>query len=394
MAQELDDGEFWLPSDFLTDDDLLMDFKPVHLRAKRGDDSSQGVANYCYFNSDLSSPVESVNGSTETESDEDEYITALSRKMANSTLQDFNFSYYTVKNQKLSTSPQSTLYGYKQASSGGSPESVSRVSSPPAAAAAKDAGWEILCAAAGEVSRMQLIEDNTTPFHSTRRFASPPNPNPSTILAGKLNANAAVYLNQTHAQAQHLAYLQLQASQFQRMEQQMMNGAVWGQSKIDSQFLSGRTVASQRSQALSMAAWPTLQQSRQQQLHQSGSGMRAYFLGGAGGAKKERTGTGVFLPRRFTNGSNAPEPRKKPGCSTTALLPDRVVQALNLNIESIEKPQSHIRTTFGNLPSDYASVSQKINQVKTAAAMAEQRSFIPPQRVMHQEFRLPQEWTY
>lgn len=87
MAQELDDGEFWLPSEFLTDDDLLIDFKTDYLKTKRADDFSLG-----FSSSDLSSPVESVMGSTETESDEDDFISGLTRKVARSTLQDTNFS--------------------------------------------------------------------------------------------------------------------------------------------------------------------------------------------------------------------------------------------------------------------------------------------------------------
>lgn len=56
------------------------------------------------------------------------------------------------------------------------------------------------------------------------------------------------------------------------------------------------------------SAWPTLQQSQQQL---PGSGMRAVFLGNpAGGAKRECSGTGVFIPRRTGTPS---ESRKKPG---------------------------------------------------------------------------------
>ena len=61
MAQQLDDAEFWLPSEFLTDDDLLMDFKTE----KRGD---------AFCNSDLSSPG--------SESDEDDFAPGLARKIA------------------------------------------------------------------------------------------------------------------------------------------------------------------------------------------------------------------------------------------------------------------------------------------------------------------------
>ena len=48
-------------------------------------------------------------------------------------------------------------------------------------------------------------------------------------------------------------------------------------------------------------------------------------------AQKERIGTGVFLPRSVNTPS---EPRKKPACSTV-FVPDRVAQALNLNLENM-----------------------------------------------------------
>lgn len=104
MAQELDDGEFWLPSEFLTDDDLLMDFNTDYVKTKRADDFSLGFSS----SSDLSSPVESVMGSTETESDEDDFISGLTRKVARSTLQDSNFS--TDHESKVSTTSSSTSF--------------------------------------------------------------------------------------------------------------------------------------------------------------------------------------------------------------------------------------------------------------------------------------------
>lgn len=58
--------------------------------------------------------------------------------------------------------------------------------------------------------------------------------------------------------------------------------------------------------------------------------MRAVFLTPSG-PKRERNGTGVFLPRP----AGAPaEPKKKTGCSTV-LVPARVVQALNLNLDDL-----------------------------------------------------------
>ena len=67
------------------------------------------------------------------------------------------------------------------------------------------------------------------------------------------------------------------------------------------------------------SAWPPLQQQPQHQ--QNCSGMRAVFLGG-NGLKRESTGTGVFLPRRFGNTSDS---RKKPGIKRFKNMVDTLV---------------------------------------------------------------------
>lgn len=102
MAKNLDDYEFWLPSQFLTDDDLLMDFKDNSTVGERNDgvkylgrDFQLGL-NPFGLQSDLSSPVESAVGSVDTESEE-EYITELTRKMAHSTLHESGFGYQNTK---------------------------------------------------------------------------------------------------------------------------------------------------------------------------------------------------------------------------------------------------------------------------------------------------------
>lgn len=96
MAQDLDDGEFWLPSQFLTDDDILMEKKNIN--NNHGNSQNPG-AGFCfpsefpygldsYGSSTLSSPVESVVSSTETESDEDDYFAGLTQQMVHTTLQE------------------------------------------------------------------------------------------------------------------------------------------------------------------------------------------------------------------------------------------------------------------------------------------------------------------
>lgn len=97
MGEDSKECEFWLPPEFLTGDDVFMGFK--------GNSKGEGNERKMYFgcdfqnefsygfnmfgpHSDLSSPVESVVGSTETESDEEDYITELTRQMAQSTLEN------------------------------------------------------------------------------------------------------------------------------------------------------------------------------------------------------------------------------------------------------------------------------------------------------------------
>lgn len=96
MEKDLDDCEFWLPPQFLTDDDLLMDFKTTSPGSERSKLFGYGLSQFG-SNSDLSSPVESVVGSTENESDEDDYIIGLTRKMVHSTLQEAGLGYENGK---------------------------------------------------------------------------------------------------------------------------------------------------------------------------------------------------------------------------------------------------------------------------------------------------------
>ena len=109
--------------------------------------------------------------------------------------------------------------------------------------------------------------------------------------------------------------------QFQRLKQQQMIKQVQGQGVLGNgkggfrqfplnQSHQQMTENRARNGTLNLpnSAWPTLQQSQQQQPN-SGSAMRAVFLGNPG-PKRECAGTGVFLPRRV---GTQTETRKKPG---------------------------------------------------------------------------------
>ncbi|WOH11038.1 hypothetical protein DCAR_0830517 [Daucus carota subsp. sativus] len=378
MAEELDDGEFWLPPKFLSDDDLLMEF---------GNEKSGGFG-LTRPNSDLSSPGESVMGSTETESDEDEYLFGLSRRLAKTSLNDdlWKVEPNNKWSSTMATSPQSTLCnvmgGGCACSSRGSPNCTS----PPLSKAVNqsDTAWSLLYEAAGEVEKMRRFDEAAAKARAAH-FGAARKPNQG-FVQGK-----NMYASQSY---------QLQANQFQQMkqqqamkQQQQANNLRWGQQQQMGYQNRGRTVNNGRPLGLSQSAWPTLQQSQQPQ-QQAGSGMRAVFLGNPG-AKRECSGTGVFLPRRV---GTATETLKRPACSTV-LLPDRVVQALNLNLKAMDASAAQLHNRSNSNNASYEAAIKYRNSVLMAEAQAQQRrnaAAIRPQPMAaaSNEVRLPQEWTY
>lgn len=250
MAAEFDDGKFWLPPQFLTDDDLLISGQSKIKQTKQTEDFSFTFGNSIGPFSDLSSPVESVMGSTETESDEDDYMTELTRKMAQSTFQDFSypvdnkqvcisflifFSLLLVSQEKstlimgfvfffifflqgswVSGSPQSTLCsvmgrcGCNLGSDRQSPSCLSKVSSPQDSNRRNSTSLDLLSAAAREVARMRMMEETLGFYFNNYRggvegLSVPPRiRGAATVPPNNQNRGSGFYPNNSYHLFQHL----------------------------------------------------------------------------------------------------------------------------------------------------------------------------------------------
>ncbi|XP_030445756.1 uncharacterized protein LOC115668441 [Syzygium oleosum] len=391
MAESIDDGEFWLPPQFLSDadaddDDDLLVFPERRCPAPGGGSSAAAAAAthaasasasaLPYFerargvvlSPDLGSPVESVVGSTEEWSDVEERIADLTRKVAQSTLED-DFEY--SKGFFLSGSPKSTLCGLRsgcgcgQGSSRGSPNGPSQPASPPGT-------LNLLREAAGRVAHLGINDEELYALNSFAKYHKydvAPYSYPSISQHQPFQAATPFRHVTTMAQAP-----------FQGVRNSDFAGVVG----------NGRFAAA--------AAWPTLQQAHRQQSelrshHLHGSGRRAVFLGSAG-LKRESAGTGVFLPRRAVS---EPEHRKKTG--STVLIPAKVVQALNLNLDDTgSQPQLQSRLNVCFAPESDGAWRYRSNRPHHVQQRGNHHTHHhhhnrrPP--AMSHEIRLPQEWTY
>ncbi|KAG5239905.1 G-box-binding factor [Salix suchowensis] len=325
----------------------------------------------------LSSPVESSMGSsTETESsDEDDFLGGLTRRLTQQLANKW------VK----AGSPESTLgeLGSWSVSSNGSPDGV--LSPPMTPFGAKNDSWDLIYAAAGQVARLKM--NNNEGLNALLGPTRTQNPGLTSV---KIQP-AGFYPSHCSSSFGHKTPEVNQYQQFVRKEQQALKqqcSSIWERQQIQSRSTcvgdeNGRFV---RSPGLPQSAWPPLQVHAQNQRCNS-TGTRAVLLGGSG-VKRESAGTGVFLPRRY---GNPPEPKKKNGGCSTVLLPARVVQALNLNfddmdIKGLTQPRLNSNAAF---PSDYDAL-----MIRRNALVAQQKRSLRQESVLNHEIRLPQEWTY
>ncbi|PNX73317.1 hypothetical protein L195_g029216 [Trifolium pratense] len=424
MAENLADGEFWLPPQFLSDDDDIttVPFSPKHKPASFLDNDENTLPfpsefPYGFSSSDLSSPIDSLGGSSETESDEDEQLAAeLTRRMAHLILQPDSKETENDNMGRFKTgSPQSTLCAFgsgcncrKGSSQGNSPNGICEDSS-------SKATWDLLHAAAGEVERMRLNQQSFNLPNTTTNeqlFAPQRKSSPATVAAtlpSKNNNTVATNHEMGFFIQPSFSHQQLQIAQIQMLRQQQMaknQHSIWGgmqkqcggvfQQRQNNQMTQNRGKnggADGRNNnngalGLSSSAWPTLQHAKNQQFQnqQYGSGMRAVFLGNNSG-RRESTGTGVFLPRPVDS-------RRKPACAT-ALVPARVAQALNLQLEGQPQQQLHrfkITPNVENAAAARLRGNYVISQQKRSSS--NNISSSRPQPAVSNEIKLPQEWTY
>ncbi|GLJ55672.1 hypothetical protein SUGI_1195790 [Cryptomeria japonica] len=119
-----------------------------------------------------------------------------------------------------------------------------------------------------------------------------------------------------------------------------------------------------------------------------GSGMRAVFLG-SNGPGRESGGTGFFLPRRMDNKGSAAKPQPKPACSTV-LLPARIVQALNLNVEDLRSnPYVYVRKNEKRRSVGGDGWQQQHQQQRVGFNPGCYEAQLPGS-----DISLPNEWTY
>lgn len=368
MADNLDDGEFWLPPQFLVDDDSMLH----HNTCATNNNNDQNCLASSPFQpgrpsfpfefgtfgafSDFGSSGESLRGSSETESDEEESVPGLTLRMAHSTIDD---------TMVLSRSPQSTLCdmgsgsGCSQVSSRGSPKSNCKAQSPPAT-------WDLLHAAAEEVARMRINESHGV-LHQNRGTSQ------VSVPVKNLTTGTGFYQQFQALQFQHLQQKEIMQRQNLTVGEHINSPAGYQQQQIHQMVQNG--VRGRR--GFSSPAWLPPPQ---------GSGTRTLFLGAQGG-KRECAGTGVFLPRHTSSQS---EERRKPACSTV-LVPARVMQALNLNYDDICS-QPYLQPVAGGRFNSENDVILRLEMNRGGNHQKHNNRRLPPP--IDHEIKLPQEWTY
>ncbi|KAK4277887.1 hypothetical protein QN277_015812 [Acacia crassicarpa] len=413
MAKAVNDADLWLPSQFLTDADILGDKENDKNGVNADFDASFGFPSefpYEFYSfgvssSSLSSPVGSVAGSTETDSSgsdvDEDFFAALTRRLSQSSL--YETPKLTVptccdrdktevqKTHGLARSPQSTLsgirsgYGSSAVSGDRSPSIGSQVPSPPTTPfpSKNDLAWDVIYAAAGQVARLRMnSEMSKYDFHNGAFLGAPRSAIPKT------QAPPSIYSNQS--------FLQFQAQQARQQE----CASVWGrQVKADwlvqqqhkMQNRAVRNVGYEsakcgRPLSVSQSAWPPLQVQahNHHQAQLNGSGPRATAVNGGSVGRRGCGGTGVFLPRQY---GNPPDSRKKTSYAPV-MLPAKAVHGRSLKCDDLNAVS---RTGFSD---SFATEYEVLMARRNAVLMQPQRLSTRAEEAVNHDLRLPQDWIY
>ncbi|KAJ4836553.1 hypothetical protein Tsubulata_013432 [Turnera subulata] len=428
-AVSAENVESWLPTEFLTEKELLlMDKKSAPLAGKaefQPTSLTSFPTEFPYeFDSfcPLGSPGDSLlKSSPETETtDEDDFLAGLTRRLTQ------QLAGKSEKNWVMAGSPESTLSGTGSwsASSNGSPNGV--LSPPRTPFAAEDETLELIYAAAGQVARLKMNSDGNNNRYYDRQvrdfLAAPTKAQNLVHNTGKTPTTSGIYsthgVNYGQNVSQRYQYYQNQARQENLLlksqcasiwERQQLKAVLQAKLKAQAQAYSQHHQEIVHSRGRSTAgcenggcmrppggyprsSWTPLRGHQQHRLHHqvvpqqhSASSMRAVFLSGSG-AKRESTGTGVFLPRRY--GNHPPETKRK-SASPAVLLPAKVVQALNLNFDEVNVNGPAQSRLDNALASDYDILIARRN-----ALLAQQRHNLRQQNVLAHDLPMPQEWMY
>ncbi|KAJ8477908.1 hypothetical protein OPV22_021635 [Ensete ventricosum] len=368
MAKSYGDGDLWLPPEFLCADFFR-------------EGGERCIPCEFGLGSNPESPVESA--TTGPESDEEDYMKAITQQMARYFLRDDDkdASVTAPSHAKaMVRSPQSALCTRSSLNKGGSLNGPTLVSSP--LEQRSEETCDLLDEAPGQMMRLRRRGD--LGLCDRRILGSPMTQSPAMSTACK-SANAGCYdlgpiLTHRQLQAAHFHHLKRQQA-----AKQQLSAARGRQCKARDSSVGYAESRCGQPPDLSATACPPL---RKPQQRPPGSGMRAVFLNSSG-ARKESAGTGVFLPG---TAGNKLAPRKKTGCSTV-LVPDRVVQVLNLRLEDFAAqprfPGGFVLTHEALLGRSSAVIShEKKNRPLNAqppAAVAEAAAH---------EIGLPHDWSY
>lgn len=366
MADILDNAEFWLPSHFLAEDDILVhnqilaengvnaDFR-ANLSFPRHYDS-------LLSSTALNSPIESVLSPGTEVVAEESLFAELTRQLARSAIQETQKLATEEKTWILSGSPKSTLSAH--GSWGGTPTTgPSRKTSPAATPrSGRNVGWDVIYAAAAQVARLKMARERSM-YPQSGGLRDHSGDLSSDLSSFPAKKPASGFL--THSSNQNLRYVQA-------MKQQIH------QSQLQQQQIQCRVKAfDQENVMLPRSAFQPQQQKLHPPRHRPAYAGKAVFLSGGsggGGGGKESAGTGVFLPRRY---GNTIDSRKKPGFSSV-LLPSNT----NSPAQACSNNNAHVPL--------YDSLMAR----RHALFVEQQKRSVRSDMAVGSEIRLPQEWTY